>query len=458
MNDDTFFERRRALVAQIEQAAELEHALCCAYLFAAFSMKLDPDASADLGEIELLRRWKGVTLSVARQEMEHLAITSNLLTAIGEAPNLRRPDFPTARPEYPADLPVQLRRFGLEPLGDFLLYELPETLTPREEALRAYLRASPLPEDRALLKKLERANRKAQLESAYTRIANLFEGLRSEEARLFIGPPAAQVGNALVYETFPEVPNNERVYDVLVAMVTDTDSALAAVEQVQLEGEGSASPENPVGAHFTRFCDMYQQLSEAKIAAQRAGRSFEPARKVGPNPKLPGYAQTQPGKPPGEITLITDPIAVDTLQLYERAYTLMLKMLLRFFGMTDEDSKAVVGLQSVAFFPLMTLVMRPLGDMLADLPAQPGSDLRAGPAFDCGRDVAFAPHAQAAWTLFYHELMGLSEGAEALSKAMEALPRVHPGQPMHTRVDFMAQNFWRMAYNLADAVGMELPK
>ena len=85
---------RRRLVALLTEAAELEHALMCQYLYAAFSMKRQVDEGVTWQQLELMRRWEASIMLIARQEMEHLGLVCNLLTAIGEAPWLTRPNLP----------------------------------------------------------------------------------------------------------------------------------------------------------------------------------------------------------------------------------------------------------------------------------------------------------------------------------------------------------------------------
>src|SRR5947209_7799002 len=99
-----WLEKRLFLAEVLCEAAELEHALACKYLFAAFSLKKEEsewDGDVTCQQLELIRGWETSLLLIARQEMEHLALVCNLLTAIGEAPYLRRPNFPVSGRHYP---------------------------------------------------------------------------------------------------------------------------------------------------------------------------------------------------------------------------------------------------------------------------------------------------------------------------------------------------------------------
>jgi hypothetical protein len=79
-------EHREALIYMLCQAAELEHGIMCQYLFAAFSLKQRGDEGLSGDELEAVARWRKLILHVATQEMLHLALVHNLLSAIGAAP------------------------------------------------------------------------------------------------------------------------------------------------------------------------------------------------------------------------------------------------------------------------------------------------------------------------------------------------------------------------------------
>src|SRR5687768_3250854 len=107
--DAQFLKDRDELVGWIDVAASAEHSLCCQYLYAAFALKQYEDEGS-LEELECARRWKGTLLTIARQEMAHLATTCNLLTALGEAPYLRRPDFPARTNYFGVDRRLDLQK------------------------------------------------------------------------------------------------------------------------------------------------------------------------------------------------------------------------------------------------------------------------------------------------------------------------------------------------------------
>src|SRR5947207_14700500 len=87
-------EDREELIFILSEAAALEHMLMCEYLFAAFSLKRDVSEGVTAAQLDAIKRWQRVVSFVATQEMLHLALVCNLLTAIGCNPLFRYPNFP----------------------------------------------------------------------------------------------------------------------------------------------------------------------------------------------------------------------------------------------------------------------------------------------------------------------------------------------------------------------------
>jgi Ferritin-like len=93
-------EHREALIYMLYEAAELEHGIMCQYLFAAFSLKTREDEGLTPTELEAVLRWRPAIAHVATDEMLHLALVQNLLSAIGSAPHLARPNLPAPARHY----------------------------------------------------------------------------------------------------------------------------------------------------------------------------------------------------------------------------------------------------------------------------------------------------------------------------------------------------------------------
>src|SRR3954452_22624314 len=119
-------EHREALVYMLCQAAELEHGIMCQYLFAAFSLKQREDEGLTADELETVTRWRKVIAHVASEEMLHLALVHNILSAVGAAPHFSRPNLPAPAHHYPAGVNLALVPFGEQALQHFIFLERPE--------------------------------------------------------------------------------------------------------------------------------------------------------------------------------------------------------------------------------------------------------------------------------------------------------------------------------------------
>src|SRR5262245_49941439 len=117
---------REQLITLLTEAAEIEHGLMCCYLYAAFSLKTADESGLSPAQLEATRRWRGVILDVAVEEMLHLGLVANLLTAIGATPHFSRPNFPVAPGYHPAGVVVELAPFSKETIDHFVFLERPE--------------------------------------------------------------------------------------------------------------------------------------------------------------------------------------------------------------------------------------------------------------------------------------------------------------------------------------------
>src|SRR5436305_13403382 len=119
-------EHREALIYMLCEAAELEHGIMCQYLFAAFSLKQRTDEGLSEEELAVVTRWRKAVAHVATEEMLHLALVHNLLSAVGAAPPFGRPDLPAPAHHYPAGVNLTLVPFGAQALQHFMFLERPE--------------------------------------------------------------------------------------------------------------------------------------------------------------------------------------------------------------------------------------------------------------------------------------------------------------------------------------------
>ena len=119
-------EHREALIYMLCLAAELEHAIMCQYLYAAFSLKQTVDDGRSEAQLPSVDRWRQAIAHVAIQETLHLTLVQNLLTSIGAAPYLSRLNLPPPAGRYPPTVALTLLPFGERALRHFMFLERPE--------------------------------------------------------------------------------------------------------------------------------------------------------------------------------------------------------------------------------------------------------------------------------------------------------------------------------------------
>jgi CDGSH-type Zn-finger protein/truncated hemoglobin YjbI len=372
-------EHREALIYMLCEAAELEHGIMCQYLFAAFSMKQGEDEGLTSGELAAVTRWRKQISHVATQEMLHLALVQNLLSAIGAAPHMVRPNLPHQAGHYPAGVQLALLPFGERALRHFMFLERPEGMDLSDaEGLAAVGRAIPHKNERDIV---PTGQDFATVGHLYRSIEAGFAHLADKygERWLFVGPPRAQATEE--HFSWPE----------LVA-VTDLASAQRAIDTILEQGEGPRGEWR--NAHFGQFVeilDEYQQMSADNPA-------FTPVRPV-------IAANVRPCPPPAEMPLITERLTARVTDLFNVGYEILLQIFERFFAHTEETD-AQLKVLADATITLMLGVIKPLGDLITILPAGPEYDGQtAGPSFELFyEDDYLMPHREAAWTLLTERL------------------------------------------------------
>ena len=293
----------------LQHAIELEHATLPTYLYSLYSL------GTSNPEIQRL------VLSVIIEEMLHFALACNIQNAIGGTPVIDKPGF---IPQFPGALPggveaglkVHLRRFSLEHVHDtFMVIEEPE------DPLNFPLQAAAVPS--------------LTIGEFYT---HLGERIKLAGNSIFTGDPKLQVTGGF--------PPSE------IFAVTDPDTALAAIDLIKQQGEGTTtSPLDPQHelAHYYRFAEIYH------------GRQLVPV----PDPK-PGTPDDQkfayngppiPFDPKGVLPVVNDPKSAkygpNTQAHYlndnfNYAYTSLLKaMHLTFNGQPNRLDSAIAIMHSL---------------------------------------------------------------------------------------------------------------
>ncbi len=374
-------EHREALIYTLGKAAELEHLIMLQYLFAAFSLKQKVEEGLTPETLAAVNRWRKTLLSIAEQEMLHLALVQNLLTAVGAAPRLARPNFPMPAYAYPAGVRIELLPFGEVALRHFAFLERPDGMDIEDaEGFEAIERAVALAHDERdeIVPHLQEFDTIGDLyRSIQSGIRYLADRLGPE--RLFIGPASAQATEK--HFRWPE----------LVA-VTDVASAARAIDTIVEQGEGARGEWRD--AHFGRLLGVLDEYLEAK----RADPDFEPARPV----VAANVRQQATGV---VVPLITDPGTTRAMDLLNVAYEVLLQLLSRYFAHTDETPEQLEVLADVSV-GLMYTVIKPLGSIVTTQPVgldMPG--VTAGPGFELFYSVDYLlPHQEAAWVLMEERL------------------------------------------------------
>jgi hypothetical protein len=389
-------EHREALIYMICEAAELEHGLMCEYLFAAFSLKDDVDEGVSEDQLSAIRRWRTTILGVAAEEMLHLALTANMLTALGASPHLSRPNLPQPARHYPGSVRLVLLPFGEQALRHFLYLERPEGMDLTDaEGLAAAEEAVPVMSEDDIVPRLQDFATVGHLyRSIESGFGHLVDKLGAD--RVFIGPPQAQV------------TQTSFAWPQLVA-VTDLASARAAIEAIVEQGEGPRG--NWRQAHFGRFKGILDEL----LVLRQADPAFEPARPV-------AAATVRPGERDSAGLLISDPLTAKVADLSNVVYEVLLQVLYRLLSRIDESDAETATLADVAV-SLMVDGIEPLGKVLTTLPVGPGSPgVTPGAPFELFYEPDYLlPHRRAAWLLMSERLAEAASLAAHLSGTVALL-------------------------------------
>jgi len=366
---------REELVYLLGQACEIEHGLMCEYLYAQFSLKRGLDEGLTEGQLARVQAWEKALIGVIKQEMLHLALANNILTAIGAAPHFERPNFPILSRWYPPGVQIALVPFGERALRHFIYLERPEGMALDDAAgFTATQHAQPLTAGDGLVAVGEEWRTVGHLyRGIEAGLANL--SARYGEDAVFIGPARAQAVTD-IFE-WPEL-----------LAVTDLASAGQAIETIVEQGEGARG--DWIKSHFGIFVGILEDL----LTEQAVDPAFNPAR-----PVEPAFVRLPPDVEAG--TLIEDPATAQVADLANALYEVTLQVLSRYYVHHGETAAEFDILARTAKH-LMNWVMPalPVG------PSHPGRT--AGLTFDIARPAVFLlPHQDAAWKIIKERLDAL---------------------------------------------------
>lgn len=386
---DTLDDLRRHL----QGAVALEHATVPPYLFALYSIV--PGTNEDAVD---------VLTSVFVEEMLHMALAANLLNAVGGAPRIAEPGFV---PTYPSPLPysdesfrVPLARLSPEAVATFMRIERPEEPDAPAEAERF-----------ETIGQFYRA-----IEDA---LARLCESLG--EPAVFCGDPERQVtAETLAYHGGGRV-----------VAVTDLASALAAVDEIEEQGEGLKHaeiwdgdrdmfhPERDEVAHYFRFDQLLRGRRYRRGDTPKSGPSgdaievdWDSVYPVVDSPRLSDYPTESPAR--------------QKAQEFQRLYSQTLRVLERAFnGEPLRVNDAVSQMMELAD-RARDLASTPIGEGLGN----------AGPVFDYVEDAEAV----------------VTSGAVAIGVRRNGPYVVEGGAPLVRKVKVRSEWGESMAWNRGDTV------
>lgn len=403
----------------LKQASTTEHLLAMQYLFTSFTLKKYPEEFSDyvagstdpaqqkineirLAQVEKIRRWEANILMVSREEMTHLCYDMNLMAIIGKDPYMYRPNFPVPATSFPLGKPVNLMPFSPIAMEVFRYWEKPDHLPVPdplladgipEEMKKLFTLPHPEPDQfdhpkvhedaleflRAFLKK---NTSQEELDKIHDPLVNGSNFRSIEMLYTFI---RAYILIGLKYKVF-EGQNPERIVDEHYGFNIDLNPLVIgqyeeyveeAIKQIIEEGEGVWGVPPTLGSHFWVFQTVIDSLKEE---SKMTGLPFEPALPVVWNPSSTSTPDrylhnSDPTLSSNSTSPITNEVTLQAMRLFNQSYEIMVKMLSGFFGHYEIDQTTGIRPPQVnayfrtAFYPFMTNVIRPLGEMICRLPA-----------------------------------------------------------------------------------------
>jgi hypothetical protein len=327
---------RDRLLALLGEAEAFEHAAVLEYLFAATTLKREPDEGLDALALERVREWRRTLLAIAREEMAHLAAVCNFEIAVGGVPCLSVPPFAVTQPASAATPVggVVLAPLSMTSLARFIALEGPDELD------------SPAP------------------------VSALYDRIRA--AITAVGEDAT----ALVVRRPPDLVDSWGVSGhARFAPVTDVPSALRLIAEIVGQSEGGNDD-----SHLARLLAMRAEMD--------ADPALQPARSVVSNPVLGASQENQ-------STVIDVPFTAAVAAVHADLYAAMLALLRTYYAgagaLPSRRDRLRRGVRGI-----MSSVLRPLGELLTGLPARRHvKGAAAGPVFHQPRPATGAMDARA---------------------------------------------------------------
>jgi CDGSH-type Zn-finger protein/uncharacterized Fe-S cluster protein YjdI len=378
---------REQLWGLLAEAAEIEHHLMCSYLYAYFSLKEREDEDVSAQELAAIRRWRGEILGVAVEEMSHLAMVCNILSALGAPAHFAHQNFPVSPGFHPAGVVVKLTPFNADTLQHFIHLERPHGSDVPDgdgfEPPQQYTRSN-------------NPHRLMAITTEYDTVGELYEAINDGlaalaqelgEDRLIVGDVAHQIGPAVA--ALPDLK-----------VVKCLETARVAIDAIVRQGEGAGAEAER--SHFQRFLTVQKEYQ----AALAANPGFKPGRNAATNPVM-----RKPPTPEGKLWITAEPAAT-LLDLANAMYNHCLRCLsLAYTGVNAATQRALVQ-TAIDLMRLLT----PVASRLTDLPANdehPGCT--AGISFATLRSSAALPAEPGGLAVLVERMRDIGTHAGALA-------------------------------------------
>jgi len=408
------------LITLLHLGAAFEHALMVQYLYAAYSLGGEqvPDPHR-----AMVKQWQESFLAVAREEMGHLLTVQNVLTYLGAGFSLDRDRFPWA-----------IEWFDIEPLslGSLACYvnaEMPETEAfPEREEIEALAKkhlkkdakpVHPVAEIyREIMTLLKDAGRIP--ESALHPETYLSQASWDEWGRGYKPDPRPLDPEGNLVKVSRKVDRAAQFDShVLVFQVATRTDALAAIEAISLQGEGTEVPDNdkPGGgewSHFRRFIKIYREFKKTSDG------SWSPAAPAATNP------HTNPQLPDRD-NYISNEQTRNWAILFNVRYRMLLTYLMHTYQLAPSTRPDVPNVRAMVMhrvfgemYQLKTLSEKLFQMPLRDKDAKPGIPAgqrrTAGPPFEMPWNLRIPVNDVDCWCLHRDILSASRDACDAILK------------------------------------------
>lgn len=379
---------REQLWALLAEAAEIEHHLMCCYLYAAFSLKESTGEDLSEAELQAVDRWRREILGISVEEMGHLTIVCNILSALGAPAHLVHQNFPIPPGYHPAGVVVKLAPFNRQTLAHFVYLERPDDADVRDgegfEPPQRYSRA--LGMDRLMTACTDYETVGELYRSVSAGLQRLSASMG--ERRLFVGTPEHQLDTDA-----SRLPG--------LKTVRCLKTALEAIDAIVRQGEGADSCTG--NSHYQRFLRIGHEY-DALLGARP---TFRPARMSAHNPVM-----RPPPTPEGRLWISEEPAAA-LLDLGNALYNHCLRCVSLAYGDVGREAQTALVSTGVDLMHLLT----PVATRLGALPANSAlPDATAGLSFATIRSSAAMMGEAGSVEILVERLREIGERCERLAQ------------------------------------------